>query len=320
MGKFITRFLRFVPVRLFQVQFHQGILVGFARHFNIHLHYIMSRSIGNEAVCGGRLLVPVIGTDQPSYRTNKVYLGGNPANPDVVLDVKDVSGNTTHLMLQAGTTYNSAIEPMTATSRIGAGLPFDDIRTKKLTWDDGTFQTTAAVGGATPGLAMVGVNTIAPAPSFVSGDLVTAGALGEVGRWKIVVPNFVCSDPATFGMFMTRAGGAQLAGTTTGINYDTTPPDFLAPLNVVFPGVNIPLTIDPVAPATHSQLEIDICQKSGDYGSVAIRYCYFSDSGRFRTVTRNFQTIPPNDMSGFYIRPSAGTCQGTIYVYKYSSV
>ena len=280
----------------------------------------MSRGIGKEAVCGERLIAPEIGADPTSRRTNKVYLGGSSADTDVVLDLKKNDGTTSHLMLQAGTMYCSAIEPMVATSRIGAGLPFDDIRTKKLTWDDGTFQTTAAVGGATPGLEMVGVNTIAPAPAFTSGDIFTAGALGEVGRWKVVVPNFVCSDPATFGMFMTRVGGAQLDGTMTGIDYDSTPPAFVPPLNVVFPGVNISLTIDPIAPATHSQLEIDITQKTGDYGSVAIRYCYFSDSGRFRTVTRNFQTIPPNDMSGFYIRPSAGTCQGTIYVYKYSSV
>jgi len=281
----------------------------------------MTRLIGKEARCGERIIVPEIGKDHPAHRTNKLHLGGNSADTDVVVDLKNNGGATTHLMLQAGTMYCSAIEPMLATSRIGAGLPFDDVRTKKLTWDDGTFQTTAAVGGgATPGLEMVAVNTIAPAPAFVSGDIFTAGAVGEVGRWKVVVPNLVFSDPATFGMFMTQLGGGQLSGTTTGINYDTVPPDFLAPLSVVFPGVNISLTIDPISPGTHSQLEIDITQKTGDYGSVAIRYCYFSDSGRFRTITRNFQTIPPRDMAGFYIRPSAGTVEGTIYTYKYSSV
>ena len=281
----------------------------------------MSRAIGKEAVCGERLITPEIGTDQPAHRTKKVYLGGHSDDTDVVLDVKNAVGNTSHLMLQAGTMYCSAIEPMTAISRIGAGLPFDDVRTKKITWDDGTFQTTAAGGGgATPGLSMVGVNTIASAPAFVSGDLFTAGALGEVGRWKVVMPNFVCTDPATFGLFMTQAGGSQLTGTATGIDYDATPPAFLAPLNIVFPATNIPLTIDAIAPGTHSQLELDITQKAGDYGSVAIRYCYFSDSGRSRTITRNFQTVPPRDMSGFYIRMSSGTCQGTIYTYKYSSV
>ena len=260
----------------------------------------MTRLIGKEARCGERLIVPEIGKDHPAHRTNKLHLGGNSADTDVVVDLKNNGGTTTHLMLQAGTMYCSAIEPMVATSRIGAGLPFDDIRTKKITWDDGTFQTTAAVGGgATPGLEMIGVNVINPAPAMVSGDIFTAGGLGEVGRYKVVVPNFVCSAPATFGMFMTQLGGGQLSGTATGINYDTTPPDFLAPVNVVFPGVNISLTIDPIAAGTHSQLEIDITQK---------------------TITRNFQTIPPRDMAGFYIRPSAGTCQGTIYTYKYSSV
>ena len=280
----------------------------------------MTRSIGKIVSAGERILVPEIGYDNPVHRTNKVYLGGTSSDTDVVLDLKNAVGATSHLMLQSGAMYCAAIEPMQATSKIGAGLPFDDIRTKKITWDDGTFQTTAAGGGATPGLEMVGANTIAPAPAFVSGDIFTAGAVGEVGRWKVVVPNFVCSDPATFGLFMTRAGGAQLNGTTTGIDYDSVPPAFLAPLNVVFPGVSIPLTIDPIKSGTHSQLEIDITQKAGDYGSVAIRFCYFSDSGRFRTVTRNFQTIPPQDMAGFYIRMSSGTCQGTIYTYKYSSV
>ena len=281
----------------------------------------MSQSIGNTARVGKVFIAPELGSsDEP----NKILRqGGHPGasgDLEIVHQVKNHLGNDSLRLLQAGTLYIDDIEPMQAGSKIGAGLPFNNIRTTTLTFGDGTSQTTAAISGATPGMTMVGADSIAPSPAFVSGDIITAGALGEVGRWKIVVPNFVCSAAATFGMFMTQVGGGQLNGTATGINYDTTPPGFIAPQNVVFPGVNIPLTIDPIAAGTHSQLEIDITQKTGDYGSVAIRYCYFSDSGRFRTITRNFQTIPPRDMAGFYIRPSAGTCEGTIFTYKYSSV
>ena len=280
----------------------------------------MTRAIGLVCRAGERIIVPELGKEHPSGRVQKIHSGGSTSDLDDVLTVMNNSGTITHRMLQAGTTYNSAIEPMIATSKIGAGLPFDDVRTNKLTFGDGTFQTTAATGGVgSYGMTLDSVNTVAPAPALVSGDLFVVGGPGEVGRWKVVVPNLVFSAAATFGMFMTQVGGGQLAGTTTGINYDTTPPDFLAPLNIVFPGVGLPLTIDPIAAGAHSQLELDITQKTGDYGSVAIRYCYFSNSGRFRTCTRNFQTIPPRDMAGFYIRPSAGTCQGTIYTYKYSS-
>ena len=281
----------------------------------------MSQSLGSTARVGQQFIAPELGSsDEPNRILRQ---GGHPGvsgDLEIVHQVKNHLGNDSLRLLQAGTLYIDDIEPMNASSRIGAGLPFNDIRANTFEFGDGTTQTTAAISGGTPGLSMVGADSIAPSPAFVSGDIVTAGALGEVGRWKVVVPNFVCSAAATFGMFMTQAGGGQLSGTTTGINYDTTPPDFLAPLNVVFPGVNIPLTIDAVAAGTHSQLELDITQKTGDYGSVAIRYCYFSDSGRFRTVTRNFQTIPPRDIRGFYIRPSAGTCEGTIFTYKYSSV
>mgnify|MGYP003629883757 CR=1 FL=1 len=281
----------------------------------------MSQSIGNTARVGKVFIAPELGSsDEP----NKILRqGGHPGvsgDLEIVHQVKNHLGNDSLRLLQAGTLYIDDIEPMQAGSQIGAGLPFNKIRTNTLQFGDGTTQTTAATSGATPGLEMVGANSIAPAPSLVSGDLFTAGALGEVGRWKVVVPNLVFSAAATFGLFMTQVGGGQLSGTATGINYDTVPPGFLNPINVAFPGVNIPLTIDPIAAGTHSQLEIDITQKTGDYGSVAIRYCYFSDSGRFRTTTRNFQTIPPRDMAGFYIRPSAGTCQATIYTYKYSSV
>tara|TARA_R110000851_G_scaffold61785_4_gene142291 strand:+ start:4548 stop:5393 length:846 start_codon:yes stop_codon:yes gene_type:complete len=281
----------------------------------------MSQSIGNTARVGKVFIAPELGSsDEP----NKILRqGGHPGvsgDLEIVHQVKNHLGNDSLRLLQAGTLYIDDIEPMQAGSQIGAGLPFNNIRTNTLTFGDGTSQTTAAISGATPGMTMTGADSIAPSPAMVSGDIITAGALGEVGRWKVVVPNFVCSAAATFGMFMTQIGGGQLNGTTTGIDYDSSPPAFLAPLNVVFPGVNIPLTIDPIAAGTHSQLEIDITQKTGDYGSVAIRYCYFSDSGRFRTITRNFQTIPPRDMAGFYIRPSAGTCEGTIFTYKYSSV
>ena len=281
----------------------------------------MSQSIGNTARVGKVFIAPELGSsDEP----NKILRqGGHPGvsgDLEIVHQVKNHLGNDSLRLLQAGTLYIDDIEPMQAGSQIGAGLPFNNIRTNTLTFGDGTSQTTAAISGATPGMTMTGADSIAPSPAMVSGDIITAGALGEVGRWKVVVPNFVCSAAATFGMFMTQIGGGQLNGTTTGIDYDSSPPAFLAPLNVVFPGVNIPLTIDPIAAGTHSQLEIDITQKTGDYGSVAIRCCYFSDSGRFRTITRNFQTIPPRDMAGFYIRPSAGTCEGTIFTYKYSSV
>ena len=280
----------------------------------------MSQSLGSTARVGQQFIAPELGSsDEP----NKILRqGGHPGasgDLEVVHSVKNHLGNDAYYLLQAGTMYVDDIEPMNVGSKIGNGLPFDDIKTNELTFGDGTSMTTAPAAGVTPGLTMVGVNIIASAPAFVSGDIFTAGGLGQVGRWKVVVPNFVCADPATFGLFMTRAGGSQLNGTMTGINYDTSPPAFVAPLPIVFPGVNVSLTIDPIAPGTHSQLELDITQKAGDYGSVAIRYCYFSDSGRFRTITRNFQTIPPQDMAGFYIRMSSGTCQGTIYTYKYSS-
>ena len=280
----------------------------------------MTRLIGADARVGERIVTPEIGKDHPAHRTKKVYLGGNSADATDVLEMKNAGGVKTHRMLQSGVTYFQAIEPIVATSKIGAGLPFDDIRTKKLTWDDGTFQTTAAAGGATPGLSMVGVNTIPAGPALDSGDIVVAGALGEVGRWKIVVPNLVSDGAVGWNFWMTRAGGAQLAGGCSGIEYDSSPPGFITPFNVTFPTAPIPITLDPVAIGQHSQLEIDVTQKAGDYGSVAIRYCYFSASGRFRTTTRNFQSIPPNDMAGFYIRPAAGAnLQGTVYVYKYSS-
>ena len=281
----------------------------------------MSRAIGREAVCGERLIAPEIGIDTKSQRTNKVYLGGNSADTDVVFDMKNNGGVQTYRMLQAGTSYNSAIEPMTATSRIGAGLPFEDVRTQKVTWSDGTFQTTAAGAGATPGLSMVGVTTIPAGPAIDTGDIITAGALGEVGRWKIVVPNLVSDAAVDLNFWMTRTGGTQLPGGASGIEYDASPPGFLTPFNVAFPGSPIPLTLDPVAVATHGQLEIDVCQKTGDYGSVSLTYNYFSASGRSRTCVRNFQSIPPSDMTGFYIRPAAAAnIQATIYVYKYSSV
>ena len=282
----------------------------------------MSRSIGNEAICGGRILVPVIGTDQPSYRTNKVYLGGNSGDGDSVLNMKNSFGDTTHNMLQSGVAYFQAIEPLVATSKIGAGLPFDDVRTKKLTWDDGTFQTTAAVGGgATPGMEMVASYVIPSAPGFNPPDLITAGAVGEVGKWKIVVSNLKTDALVGMNFFYTQAGGGQLDGQQNGFDWS----NGMASTNsgVTYPGLPIELqeTVDSVAPGLHNQLEIDICQKTGDAGTATSNFSYTNTTGQFRKATRNFQTQPSRDIAGFSIRGTGmSNMEGTIYVYKYSSV
>ena len=282
----------------------------------------MSQSLGSTARVGQQFIAPELGSsDEPNRILRQ---GGHPGvsgDLEIVHQVKNHLGNDSLRLLQAGTFYIDDIEPMNASSRIGAGLPFQDIRANTFEFGDGTTQTTAAISGATPGMTMVGVTTIPAGSAINTGDIITAGALGEVGRWKIVVPNLVSDAAVDLNFWMTRTGGTQLPGGASGIEYDASPPGFLTPFNVAFPGSPIPLTLDPVAIATHGQLEIDVCQKTGDYGSVSLTYNYFSASGRSRTCVRNFQSIPPSDMTGFYIRPAAAAnIQATIYVYKYSSV
>jgi len=281
----------------------------------------MTRLIGEHAICSKVIEAPQIGSDHPAHRTNLVYTGGNSNDGDEVFQTKNSFGAKTHRLLQSGVMYAQAIEPMVATSKIGAGVPFDDIRSKKITWDDGTFQTTAAAGGVTPGMALDSVTVIPNGSLFQTGDLFVAGAVGEVGRWKIICNNLLCDNNVGLNFFFQRAGGAQLDGEVTGIDYGV--PTLLTQGPVTFPGAPIQLqeVADSVSPGNHMQLEVDVWQKAGDFGCATTRLGYISDTGRARTATRNFTTIPAQDMAGFYIRGTgASNFQGTVYVYKYSSV
>ena len=274
----------------------------------------MTRAIGLVCRAGERIIVPELGKEHPSGRVQKIYSGGNTADTDEVLTVMKTNGTIGHRMLQAGTTYNSAIEPMTANSRIGAGLPFADIRTKKLTFDDGTFMTSAG------GMSLVATYVIPSGPGFVTPDLITAGALGEVGRWKIVVSNIKTDALVGFNTFYTQAGGAQLDGQQNGYNWS----NGMSAVNsaVTYPGLPIELneSVDSVLPNLHNQLEIDITQKTGDAGFATSKFAYTNTTGQFRVATRHFQTQPSRDIAGFNIRGTGpSNMQGTIYVYKYSS-
>ena len=281
----------------------------------------MSRSIGKTAVCGDTLITPKIGTDHPAHRTNLVLTGGNSGDGDEVFQTKNNAGAKSHRMLQSGVMYCQAIEPLVPSSKIGAGLPFEDVRTQKVTWSDGTFQTTAATGGATPGMSLVATYVIPLGPGFVTPDLITAGALGEVGKWKIVVANLRTDTLVGMNFFYTRAGGAQLDGQQNGFNWS----NGTASTNsaVTYPSLPIQLqeSVDSVFPGLHNQLEIDIIQKTGDAGTATSNFSYTNTTGQFRKATRNFQTQPSRDITGFNIRGTASSnMQGTIYVYKYSSV
>tara|TARA_R110000765_G_scaffold20345_3_gene52874 strand:- start:485 stop:1309 length:825 start_codon:yes stop_codon:yes gene_type:complete len=274
----------------------------------------MTRAIGLVCRAGERIIVPELGKEHPSGRVHKVYLGGNTSDTDVVLDLKKTNGTDGFRMLQAGTMYCSSIEPMTTNSQIGSGLPFQDIRTKKLTFDDGTFMTSAG------GMSLVATYVIPSGPGFVTPDLITAGALGEVGRWKIVVSNIKTDALVGFNTFYTQAGGQQLDGQQNGYNWS----NGMAATNsaVTYPGLPIELneSVDSVLPNLHNQLEIDITQKTGDAGFATSKFAYTNTTGQFRVATRHFQTQPSRDIAGFNIRGSGpSNMQGTIYVYKYSS-
>ena len=154
----------------------------------------MSQSLGSTARVGQQFIAPELGSsDEPNRILRQ---GGHPTvagDTEIVHVVKNHLGNDSFRLLQAGTCYIDDIEPMVPGSQIGAGLPFNNIRTNTLTFGDGTSQTTAAISGATPGMVLDSVNTIAPSSAFISGDIITAGALGQVGRWKVVIPNLVSS-------------------------------------------------------------------------------------------------------------------------------
>ena len=277
----------------------------------------MTRAIGLVCRAGERIITPELGKEHPSGRVQKVYSGGNSTDGVDVMTVMNSGGTITHRLLQSGVGYYQAIEPLQATSKIGAGLPFDDIRTKKLTFDDGTSMTTAG-GGA--GMSLVATYVIPSGPGFVTPDLITAGALGEVGKWKIVVSNLKTDALVGMNFFYTQAGGGQLDGQQNGYNWSNGNPAINSA--VTYPGLPIELqeSVDSVLPGIHNQLEIDITQKTGDAGFATSKFSYTNTTNQFRVATRNFQTQPSRDIAGFNIRGTGmSNMQGTIYVYKYSS-
>ena len=169
-----------------------------------------------------------------------------------------------------------------------------------------------------PGMYLSSVNTIPSGPDIVSGDLTSWGLLGEIGKWKIVMPNLKLSVAQSLTFWMTRPGGAQLAGDVNGIDYSAG--GFIAQAPVSHPTQPILLCegADTITAAEDCQLEIDIIQKENMRGTCAISFTYFNSGGRFRKTLRNFQTSPAFNMAGFYIRPGgAANLQGTIYTYRY---
>lgn len=173
----------------------------------------------------------------------------------------------------------------------------------------------------TPGMVLDSLNTVAPASAMISGDVMTTGVPGEVGKWKLVVPDMRISASVGLTFFMTRPGGAQLAGEQNGCDWSAG--GFIAQSPVVFPGTPIFITEvgDSVSAGTFAQLEIDVIQNAGNQGTATINFTYYNSAGRFRRTTRHFQTNPATDMAGFYIRPTGGsTVGGTVFTYKYSSL
>ena len=169
-----------------------------------------------------------------------------------------------------------------------------------------------------PGMYLSSVNTIPSGPAITSGDLTSWGALGEIGKWKIVMPNIKTSGIVGLTFWMTRPGGAYLAGEVNGIDYSAG--GFIAQAPVSHPTQPIILCEagDAITPGEDCQLEIDIIQKENMRGTCAISFTYFNAGGRFRKTLRNFQTSPASNMAGFYIRPGgASTLEGTIFTYRY---
>tara|TARA_R110000787_G_scaffold5752_2_gene20653 strand:- start:5600 stop:6574 length:975 start_codon:yes stop_codon:yes gene_type:complete len=169
-----------------------------------------------------------------------------------------------------------------------------------------------------PGMYLSSVNTAPSGPDITSGDLTSWGLLGEIGKWKIVMPNIKTSGIVGLTFWMTRPGGAYLAGDVNGIDYSAG--GFIPQGPVSHPTQPIILCEagDAITPGEDCQLEIDIIQKENMRGTCAISFTYFNSTGRFRKTLRNFQTGPAGNMAGFYIRPGgASTLQGTIYTYRY---
>ena len=273
----------------------------------------------NDAICMGLPVAP----------TGSIELRDAGTNDKRIEVTQDGSNSGTFVVRNEGTVYSkSSINPSFQNNATPAactlGLSsqqWQGVYSTAYHFPDGTTQTTAAGAGATPGMVLDAVYTIPSGPGFVTPDLVTAGALGEVGKWKIVVSNLETDALVGFNYFFTRAGGAQLDGTQNGQNWSN---GMLATNSAVtYPGLPIEMneSVDSVRPGTRNQLEIDIQQKTGDAGFATSRFSYTNTTGLFRVATRNFQTNPSQDIAGFNIRGTGpSNMQGTIYVYKYSSV
>ena len=265
----------------------------------------------------------------PVAPTGSIELRDAGTNDKRIEVTQDGSNAGTFVVRNEGTVYSkSSINPSFQNNATPAactlGLSsqqWQGVYSTAYHFPDGTIQTTAAVGGATPGMVLESVNVIPASTLFQTGDIFVAGPLGEVGKWKIVVPNLVSDNNVGLNFFFQRPGGAQLNGEVSGIDYSAS--TFLTQGPVTFPGAPIQLqeVADSVSIGNHCQLEIDIIQKAGDYGSAAMKFTYLNDAGRSRCATRNYYTVPAQNMAGFYIRgTSAANLQGTIYTYKYSSV
>ena len=173
----------------------------------------------------------------------------------------------------------------------------------------------------TPGMVLFNKTSVAPSNPFATGDVIIPSPAGECGRWKIVVPDMKISTAVGLQFFMTRPGGAQVDGEQNGAEWSAGA--FLPQSPVIFPANPIFITElgDTVRPGAICELEIDIIQFQNTQGSATINFNYQNAGGRFRRTTRNFQTNPPRDMAGFYIRPTgAGIVGATIFTYKYSSI
>ena len=173
---------------------------------------------------------------------------------------------------------------------------------------------------ATPGMALVSTTPVGGS-AIITGDIITAGVPGEVGKWKMVLPNLRPTTAVGLTFFMTRLGGAQLAGEQNGAEWSAGA--FLPQSPVAFPASPIFITEvgDTILAGAFCQLEVDVIQEQGNQGTATINFTYTNATGRFRRTTRHFQTNPAQDMYGFYIRPTgASTLGGDVFTYKYSSV